>query len=50
MLGERWRYRIQTGITAWFPESDAQRTIDALSANLQQPTLALSAGVTFEFD
>jgi hypothetical protein len=50
VLGERWRYRIQTGISAWFPGSDAQRTIDALSANLQQPTLALSAGVTFEFD
>lgn len=50
VLGDRWRYRIQTGISAWIPGRDARLTIDTLSLKVQRPTLTLSVGVTFEFD
>lgn len=49
-LGKRSRYRIQTGITAWIPTRDARLSIDTLSLSVQEPALALSTGVSFDFD
>ncbi len=50
MLGERWRYRIQTGMNAWIPTSEARLIIDTLSVKVLKPKLSLSLGVSFEFD
>ncbi len=49
-LGERWRYRIQTGLTAWLPWRSAQLTLANSDFPVQEAGVALSLGVTFDFD
>ena len=49
-LGERWRYRIQTGISAWFPFNEARLTLNTMDLPVLQAAIGLSLGVTFDFD
>jgi len=49
-LGERWRYRIQTGISAWFPFNEARLTLNTTDLPVLQAAIGLSLGVTFDFD
>jgi hypothetical protein len=49
-LSDRWRYRIQTGISAWLPTSDATLTLAVDEYTVQQPAIGFSVGVTFDFD
>jgi hypothetical protein len=49
-LGERWRYRIQTGISAWLPFNEARLTLNTMDLPVLQAAIGLSLGVTFDFD
>jgi hypothetical protein len=41
-----WNYRLQIGLTAWLPFSEAQVQIEADTYRLQRPTLALTLGMS----
>jgi hypothetical protein len=47
-LGSAWRYRIQTGISAWIPWGDASVSVGAGNVTIQEPVLGLSLGVSFD--
>lgn len=48
-LGGAWRYRIQTGLTAWLPFSETTRTIGTTDLEVMSPSLGLSLGFSFDF-
>ena len=50
MLGAHWRYRIQTGLSAWLPFDDAKRQIGGETIRLQEPGIGLHIGMTFDYD
>jgi hypothetical protein len=47
-LGSGWRYRIQTGVTAWLPWGDARVTVDGDEWTIQAPSFGVLLGVSFE--
>jgi len=47
-LGSHWRLRIQTGISAWLPISDADVTFAGEQFSIQKPSVGLFLGMTFE--
>jgi len=47
-LGSHWRLRIQTGISAWLPVSDADVSFAGEQLSIQQPTVGLFLGMTIE--
>jgi hypothetical protein len=47
-LGSHWRLRIQTGISAWLPVSDADVKFAGEQFSIQNPTVGLFLGMTFE--
>ena len=47
-LGSGWRYRIQTGVTAWLPFGDASVAIETEAWTIQEPSVGLLLGVSFE--
>jgi hypothetical protein len=47
-LGSHWRLRIQTGISAWLPVNDADVTFAGEQFSIQNPTVGLFLGMTFE--
>jgi hypothetical protein len=47
-LGSHWRLRIQAGISAWLPVSDADVTFAGEQFSIQNPTVGLFLGMTFE--
>ena len=49
-LSERWRYRIQTGVSAWLPFNEARLTLNTMDLPVLQAAIGLSLGVTFDFD
>lgn len=48
-LGGAWRYRIQTGLTAWLPFNDTTRTIGTSERTVLDSSLGFSIGLTFDF-
>jgi hypothetical protein len=42
-----WHYRIQLGLSGWFPFSDARVDMEGEEFRVQQPTLAITLGLTF---
>jgi hypothetical protein len=48
-MGQRWRYRIQTGLSAWLPASDAIVMVSQQVFSIQEPAVGVSLGVSFEF-
>jgi hypothetical protein len=49
-LGDRWRYRIQLGLTGRLPVQDADLQIGDMALRVQQPALDLMLGMTFDFE
>ena len=49
-LGAAWKYRIQTGLTAWLPFDDAQRLIGGEMVQIQEPAVGIHIGMTFDYD
>ncbi len=47
-LGSHWRLRIQTGISAWLPVSDADVTFAGEQFSIQESAVGLFLGMTFE--
>ena len=47
-LGSHWRLRIQAGISAWLPVSDADVTFTGEQFTIQNPTVGLFLGMTIE--
>ncbi len=47
-LGSHWRLRIQTGISAWLPVSDAGVTFAGEQFSIQESAVGLFLGMTFE--
>lgn len=47
-FGSHWRLRIQTGISAWLPVSDANVSIAGEAFNIQKPTVGLILGMTID--
>lgn len=50
MLGARWNYRIQLGLSGWIPASDATVQIGAMTLPVQEPAINASLGMTFDFN
>jgi hypothetical protein len=48
-LGAAWSYRLQLGLTAWFPTSDSEVALAGGSYRIQKPALAILLGMTFEY-
>lgn len=48
-LGARWNYRLQLGLTAWAPLSDADVLLDGDQYSIQKPSLAIVLGMSFDF-
>jgi hypothetical protein len=48
-LGSRWRYRIQTGITAWAPTDKSVVTLDGLDLPVLEPGVSFVVGFSFDF-
>ena len=49
-MGDRWRYRLELGITALFPLNDARLDIGEESITVQQPTVGAFLGMSFDRD
>ena len=47
-LGRHWKYRIQTGLSAWVPTSDTLRTVDGTDIRVQEPAIGLNIGMAFD--
>ena len=47
-LGSNWRLRIQTGLSAWLPVSDADVSFAGEQFSIQKPTVGLFLGMTIE--
>jgi hypothetical protein len=42
-------YRLQLGISAWLPLSDAEVQLNGTAYRLQKPALGISLGMTFDY-
>jgi len=47
-FGSHWRLRIQTGISAWLPVSDANVSIAGEAFTIQKPTVGVLLGITID--
>ncbi len=47
-FGSQWRLRIQTGISAWLPFSDADVSFAGETFTIQRPTVGLFLGMTID--
>jgi hypothetical protein len=50
MLGQRWNYRIQLGLSAWAPLDDASVQLGGEQFSLQEPAIGIALGMTFDYD
>jgi hypothetical protein len=47
-LGPNWRFRIQSGISAWMPVSDANAEVEGSNFTIQKPGVGAFLGMTFD--
>jgi hypothetical protein len=48
-LGDEWTYRLQLGLSAWIPFSDAHVRLGDGIYRIQKPALGISLGMTFDY-
>jgi len=48
-LSRSWNYRLQLGLSAWAPLSDAHVELNGEEFTIQQPALAVVLGMTFDY-
>lgn len=48
-LGSNWWYRLQLGVVAWTPLSDASVMLDGQTYGIQKTALGISLGMTFDY-
>jgi hypothetical protein len=48
-LSQSWMYRLQVGISAWLPLSDADVQLSGSVHQIQSPALGISLGMTFDY-
>ncbi len=49
-LSKRWNFRIQLGLAAWIPLSDARLDFGGEMVSLQEPAWGMTLGVVFDHD